>query len=181
MPGTGYLMRSNTDPARVRHWQGDVKLLTQSHTVTSCGKWELNSSCLIPFSYSNRWLHLFTCVFLLSPQTVVQLQSHVRLFATPWAAAHQASLSFTISWSFLKLMSIESVMPSNHLILCHPLLPSIFPNISLFQWVGSSHQVAKVLELQHQSWIFRVDFLAVEGTLKNLFQHHSSKAQFFGT
>ena len=64
----------------------------------------------------------------------VQLLSHVRLFATPRAAAHQASLSFTIFWSVLKLMSIESVMPSNHLILCRPLLllPSIFPGIRVF-------------------------------------------------
>ena len=64
----------------------------------------------------------------------VQLLSHVPLFATPWTAAHQASLSFTISHSLLKLMSIESEMPSNHLILCHPLLlpPSIFPGITVF-------------------------------------------------
>ena len=85
---------------------------------------------------------------------------------TPWTAAHQASLSFTISQSLLKLMSIESVMPSNHLILCHPLflLPSIFPSIRGFsKWVSSSHQMAKILEfqLQHQSfqWIFRINFL----------------------
>ena len=96
----------------------------------------------------------------------VQSLSHVRFFATPWTAAHQASLSFTISWSLLKLMSIESVMPSNHRILCHPFLflPSIFPSIRVFfQWVSSSHQVAKLLELQlqHQSfqWIFRTDLL----------------------
>ena len=64
---------------------------------------------------------------------VVHLLSHVQLFATPWTAAHQASLSFIISWSLLKLMSIESVMSSNHLILCHPLLPSsIFPSIRVF-------------------------------------------------
>ena len=65
---------------------------------------------------------------------VVQSLTCVHLFATPWAAAHQASLSFTISWRLLKLMSIESVMPSNHLILCHPLflLPSIFPSITVF-------------------------------------------------
>jgi len=64
---------------------------------------------------------------------VVQLLSCVRLFATLWAAARQASLSVTISWSLLKLMSIESVMPPNHLILCHPLLlPSIFPSIRVF-------------------------------------------------
>ena len=80
--------------------------------------------------------------------------------------AHQVSLSITNPQSLLKLISIESVMPSNHLILCHPLLlpPSIFPSIrAFFQWVHSSHQVAKVLELQlqHQSfqWIFRTDFL----------------------
>ena len=88
------------------------------------------------------------------------------LFATPWTAARQASLSFTISLSLLKLMSTESVMPSNHLILCHPLLllPSIFPTIRVFfQWIGSLHQMVKVLELQHQSfqWIFRVDFPVV--------------------
>ena len=65
---------------------------------------------------------------------VVQSLSHVRIFATPWTAAHQSSLSFTISWSLLKFMSIESVMPSNHLILCCPvlLLPSIFPSVRVF-------------------------------------------------
>ena len=64
----------------------------------------------------------------------VQLLSHLRLFATPWSAAHQLSLSITISWSLLKLKSIESVMPSNHLIFCCPLLllPSIFPSLSVF-------------------------------------------------
>ena len=67
---------------------------------------------------------------LLAPSLL--LFSCVRLFATPWTAAHQASLSVTVSWSLLKLMSIESVMPSNHLILCHPLLPSIFPSIRDF-------------------------------------------------
>ena len=72
--------------------------------------------------------------------------------ATPWTAACQASLSFTISRSLLKLMSIESVMPSSHFILCHPvlLLPSSFPSISLSQSVVALHQVAKVLELQLQ-------------------------------
>ena len=64
---------------------------------------------------------------------VVQALSHVLLFSTPWTEAHQASLSFTISWSLLKLMSIESVMPSNRLVLCHPLLlPSILPSIKVF-------------------------------------------------
>ena len=70
---------------------------------------------------------------------VVQLLSCVWVFATLWTVARQASLSSIIFWSLLKLMSIESVMPFNHLILCHPiLLPSIFPSISLFQWVGFS-------------------------------------------
>ena len=98
----------------------------------------------------------------------VQLSSHslscVQLFAIPWTLACQASLSFTISWSFLKLMSIELVMPSIYLILCHPLLllPSIFPSIKVFfEWIGSRHQVAKLLEIQHQffQWIFKIDFL----------------------
>ena len=94
----------------------------------------------------------------------VQLLSRVRLFVTPWTAAHQASMSFTISQCLLKLMSIELVMPSNYFIHCPS--SSAF-NLSqhqgFLQWVGYSHQVAKVLELylQHQSfhWVFRVDFL----------------------
>ena len=98
-------------------------------------------------------------------QWTVQLLSRVSLFATPWIAECQASLSITNSWSLVKLMPIESVMPPNHLILCCPRLsPSIFPSIRVFfQWVSSSHQVAKVLEfqLQYQSFqrTFRTDFL----------------------
>ena len=116
-----------------------------------------------------RSLDLFTHnIFIYSTShyifVLVQLLSLVQLFVTSWTAARQASLSFTISWGLLKLMSIESVMPSNHLILCCPLLllTSIFPNMSLFQWVGFSHQVAKKLELQHQSFqrIIRTDFLS---------------------
>ena len=86
-----------------------------------------------------------------------QSLSRVRLFATPWIAAHQASVSITSSQSSPKLMCIESVMPSNHLILCRPLLLQrpIPPSIRVFsQWVSSSHEVAKVLEFQpqHQSF-----------------------------
>ena len=95
---------------------------------------------------------------------VVQSLSHVWLFATPWSAVHKASLSLTISQCLLKLMCTESVMPPNHLILCHSLLLllSIFSQPrGLFQWIGSSHQVTKLLALQlhHQSfqWIFRVE------------------------
>ena len=128
-----------------------------------------------------------------------QSLSRVQRFATPWTAACHASLSFIISWSLLKLMSVESMMPSNYLIFCCPLLllPLIISQHQcLFQWVGSSHQVAKVLEpqLQHQSfwWIFRVDFfrmdwsdLAVQGTLKHSQESSPApqfkKHQFFGT
>ena len=135
---------------------------------------------------------------------VVQSLSHVVLFATLWTAARQASLSFTISWSLLKLMSIELVMPFNllklicielmmpynHLVRPLPLLlPPIFP--SLLQWISCLRQMAKVLELQlqHQSFQlylglipFRIDWfdlLAVQGTLKSLLQHHSSKTSIF--
>ena len=80
----------------------------------------------------------------------VQSLSCVRLLVTPWIAAHQASLSITNTWSSLKLTSIESVMPSSHLILCCPLLllPQSLPASRSFKWVNSSHEVAKVLELQ---------------------------------
>ena len=95
---------------------------------------------------------------------VVQSLSRVQLFETPWTAARQAYLSFTISWSLLKLMSIESVMPSNHLVLCRPLLflPPLFPSITVFSKESDlCMMVAKVLQLQHQSfqWVFRTDFL----------------------
>ena len=91
------------------------------------------------------------------PRVVVQLPSLIQLIATPWTAAHQASLSITSSRSLPKFMSIESVMPSNYLILCRPLflLPSVFPSIrsSPMSWLFS-HQVAEGLELQlqHQSF-----------------------------
>ena len=102
------------------------------------------------FSYSNK------TVFSSLQFSSVRSLSHVRLFATPWIAACQACLSITNSQSSLRLMSIESVMPSSHLILCHPLLllHPIPPSIRVFQWVNSSHEVAKVLEsqLQHHSF-----------------------------
>ena len=119
-----------------------------------------------PFSKDNDengWPHS-RHISQLYPIAVVRWLSCVRLFETPWTAARQASLSFTISQSLCKFTFIES---SNHLILCCPLflLPSIFPSIGwalgLSQWAGSSHQMAKVLKHQHQSfqWISRVDFL----------------------
>ena len=121
----------------------------------------------------------------------VQLLRRVRLFATPWTAARQASLSITNSQSSPKLLSIELVMPSNHLILCHPflLLPSIFPSIRVFlnesalrirwpKYWSFSFNISPCNE--HPGVIsFRMDWLdllAVQGTLKSLLQHHSSKA-----
>ena len=120
----------------------------------------------------------------------VQLLSHVQLFVTPWTAACQASLSITNSQSLIKLMSIKSVMPSNHLILCHPLLLllSIFPSIRVF----SSESVLRIRWPKYWSFSFSIspsnkysglisftidwlDLFAVQGTLKSLLQHHSSK------
>ena len=119
----------------------------------------------------------------------VQSLSRVQLFATPWIAAYQASLSFTISWSLLRLMSIELMMPSNHLILCRPLLPSIILNIRVYsnksalpirwpKYWSFSFSIIPSKEIpglipSRMDWL---DFLAVQGTLKSLLQHHSSKA-----
>ena len=119
----------------------------------------------------------------------VQLLSCIRLFAIPWTAARQASLSITNSQSLLKFMSIESVMPSNHLILCHPLLllPSIFRSIRVF----SNESVLRIRWPKYWSFSIRpsneysglisfrmdwLDLLAVQGTLKSLLRHHTSKA-----
>ena len=106
---------------------------------------------------------MFPWQFTPSFAVCVQSLSCVRFFVTPWTAAYQASRSFTISRSLLKLMSIEPVMPFNHITLCCPLLllPSIFPCISDFSNESTLHQGTKILELQHQSfqWIFRADFL----------------------
>ena len=121
----------------------------------------------------------------------VQLLSHVRLFATPWIAARQASLSITNSWSSLRLTSIESVMPSSHLILCCPLLllSPIPPSIRVFsnestlcrRWPKDrSFSFSIIPSKEHRGLIsFRMDWLdllAVQGTLKSLLHHHSSKA-----
>ena len=130
---------------------------------------------------------------LFSQFSSVQLLSHVRLFATPWTAARQASLSISSFQSLLKLMSIESVMPSNHFILCHPLLllPSIFPRIRVFskesvlciRWPKYwSFRFSISPSIEYSGLIsFRMDWLdfAVQGTLKSLLQHHSSKASIF--
>ena len=151
---------------------------------------------------------VFVCLFILAQSTIlttvpdnlmvkicttlsVQLASHVQLFVTPWIAASQASLSITNSQSLLKLMSIEPVMPSKNLILCHPLLllPSIFPSVRVFsnelilhiRWpkywsfsfsVSPSDEYSELISFR----IYWLDLLAVKGTLKSLLQHRSSKA-----
>ena len=112
--------------------------------------------------------------------------SHAQLFATPWTAACQVSLSITSSQNLLKLMFIESVMPSHPLLSTSNTAFNLSQHQDLFQWVCSMHQVAKVLELQLQHLSFQIlfvsfridwfDLLAVQGTLKSLPQHHSSKA-----
>ena len=121
----------------------------------------------------------------------VQSLGHVRLFVTPWAAACQASLSITNSQSILKLMSIALVIPSNQFIFCHPLLllPSIFPSIRIFsnelalhiRWpkywsfsfnISPSNEYSGLISFRMD----RLDLLAIQGTLKSLLQHHSSKA-----
>ena len=132
-------------------------------------------------------VHFWSCTYYRSVQSL----SRVWLFATPWTAARQASLSITNFQSLLKLMSIESVMPSNHLILCHPLLlpPSVFPSIRVF----SNESVLCIRWPKYWSFSFSIspsneysglisfridwfDLLAVQVTLKSLLQHHSSKA-----
>ena len=125
---------------------------------------------------------MFSIIILFSS---IHLLSHVQLFAIPWTAARQASLSITNSWSLLKLMSVKLVMPSNHLILCCPLLllPSLFCSESVchFRWpkywsfsfsISPSSEYSGLISFTID-WF---DFLAIQGTLKSLLQHHSSKA-----
>ena len=146
--------------------------------VIACVLWDRHSE--------HSFIHQFSSVLLLSSAW---------LFATPWTGAHQASLSFTISWNLLKLMPIESVIPANHLILCHPLLlPSIFPSMRVFpmSWLFTSGgQGIKSLSFsispssEYSGLIsFRIDWfdlLGVQGTCKSLLQSTVQKHQFFGT
>ena len=150
--------------------------------------------------FSHRWAGCVSCQ-LRVPRTItstnssVQSLSRVWLSATPWTAECQASLSITNCRSLPKLMSTESVMPSNHLILCCPflLLPSIFPSIRVFsnesalriRWPKYRSFSLNISPFNEQSGMifFRMDWLdllAVQGTLKSLLQHHSSKASFLG-
>ena len=189
--GLRMLVEGRETGRQLRHygwndWKGDCALICSWWTRQAPSKawiqFAMSPASFLPVSPSlSSHLRLFFCfppqskpmlkVFIhtkvqVRGVIVVQLLNRVRLLVTPWTAAHQSSLSSTVSRSLLKLMSMESVTPSNHPILCCPLLlpPSVFPSIRVFfQWVSSSHHVAKILELQlqHQSfqWIFRVDFL----------------------
>ena len=140
---------------------------------------------------SGRSYHIYENIRSMTHFSSVQSLSHVRLFVTPWTATQQASLSITNSQSLLKLMSIKLVMPSNHLILCCPLLllPSIFPSIRVFtnesalciKWpkywsfsfsISLSNEYSGLISFR-MDWL---DLLAVQETLKSLLQHHSSKA-----
>ena len=155
--------------------------------------WYPTSACMVTYllwqgahSFLRQWIHFAAGWF-----SSVQLLSRVQVFVTPWTAACQASLSITNSQSWLKLMSIESVMPFNHLILCRPLLllPSIFPSIRVF----SNESVLRIRWLNYWSFSFSIspsnaysglisfridwlDLVVVLGTLKSRLQHHSSKA-----
>ena len=145
---------------------------------------------LIHFEKTYRWL-INTWKDTQHQSLFVQSLSCVQLFATPWTAAPQASLSFTISQSLLKLTSIQSVMPSNHLILCCPLLllPLVFPSIKVFSYelalcirwpkywrfcfsISPSSEYSELISFRIDS----SDLLAVQGTLRSLLQHHSLKA-----
>ena len=149
--------------------------------------------CLFPLRYS-QLIQILTFISstwkVMDQFSSVQSLSRVQLFTTPWTAAHQTSLSITNSWSLLKFMSIESVIPSNHLMLCHPLLlpPSIFPSIRIFssesficiRWpkywsfsfsISPSNEYSGLIS-SRKDWL---DLRAVQGTLKSLLQKH----QFF--
>ena len=175
----------------VEQGRGFVLVTEPWHILWSSPPWELGRLAQILLLYRNRDSEKRS--YSLSS---LQSLSCVQLFATPWTAARQASLSITNSQTLLKLMSIRSVMPPNHLILCCPLLllPSIFPSIRVF----SSESVLHIRWPKYWSFSFsispsneyselisfRMDWLgllAVQGTLKSLLQHHSSKASFFST
>ena len=169
-----------------------INNIINEKSLSDCsGEWELAINELFFFFLVILCLSTLTFNWYTSLQfSSVQSISRVQLFATPWTTACQASLSITNSRRLPRLMSIELVMPSNHLILCHPLLllPSIFPNIRVFsnesalcirwpKYWAFSFNISPSNEhpglISFMDWL---DLLAVQGTLKSLLQHHSSKA-----
>ena len=162
-------------------------LVWVTYAFSSGSSWPMNKG----FLHCRRILFLKLFVLIGGEFSSVLSLSHVQLFVTPWIAAHQASLSITNSQSSLKLTSIESVMPSSHLILCHPhlLLPPIPPSIRVFSNESTLHMkwpkywsfsFSIVPSKEHPGLIsFTMDWLdllAVQGSLKSFLQHHSSKA-----
>ena len=167
-------------------------LLALGYGIFSFFLWFLEPQCCFQEPVFTHWLLQKKIPWqLVHPFSSVQWLSHVQLPETPWTAACLASLSITNSWSSLELMSIESVMASNHLILCRPLflLPSIFPSIRVFsnesglciRWpnyrsfsfsISPSNDYSGLISFR-MDWL---DLLAVQRTLKNLLQHRSSKA-----
>ena len=160
-------------------------ILLKVDCIIQSQAWKLNPE---GYTNANIWTEKSNNAFLKDGNIYIQFSSvqslsHLQLFATPWIATHQASLSITNSWSLLKLMSIESVMPSSHLILCHPLLlsPSIFPSIRDFLMSqfspsgGQNFSFSISPSNEHPGLIsFRMDWLdllVVQGTLKSLLQH----------
>jgi len=165
-----------------------VLLQSLLKTILNCNV--LNLQCCISFNCTAKWfsyMYMHTCAFV-----IIHLPNRVWLFSTPWTAARQASLSLTISWILCKFMYIESVVPSSHLILCHPLLllPPIPLTIRVFsnesnlrmRWpkywsfsfsfsIGPSNEHPGLISFR-MDWL---DLLAVQETLRSLLQHHSSK------
>ena len=181
------------------------KKVERAQRMTGCNTYIQEQIFPIPYSFKNmlnlKYPYLSLWLFYQKWQSVQSVNSHVRLFVTTWTAAYQASMSVTRSQSMLKLMSIKSMMPSNHLVLCCPLLllPSILPSIRVFsnesalciRWPKYCSFSFSISPSNEYSGLicFRMDlldFLAVQGTLKSLLQHHTSKASilqpsaFFG-
>ena len=179
-------------------FSGVMQMFWNQTVITITQRWNiLNDLYILGYDQHNKLTSITTHSynFFSSDDSSLQFSSaqslsSVRLFATPWTAANQASLSITNSQSLLKLMSIKSVMPSSHLILCHPLLllPSVPPSIRVFSNESTLHMwwpkywsfsFSISPSNEHPGLIFRMDWLdllAVQGTLKSLLQHHSSKA-----
>ena len=168
-----------------------MAFLTQSFPFTTLKTWFGTNIYLLSYVRRGTWSLLKKKNYIYYISQFSSVSELCRLFVTPWSTVHQASLSITNSQSLLKLMSIESVMPSNCLILCHSLLllPSVFPNIRVF----SSESVLHIRWPKYWSFSFSIspsnecsglfsfradwfDLLAVQGTLKSLLQHYSSKA-----
>ena len=191
------VLPKNTQGWSPSEWTGWISLqskgLSRVFSNTTVQKHHFFSAQLSLWSKS----HIYTWL-LEKSIAVVQSLRHVWLFVTPWTATRQASLSFTINWSLLKLMSTELVMPSDHLILCHPLLllPSIFPSISVrsnesvlcIRWpkywsfsfsfsISPTNEYSGLISFR-MDWF---DLLAIQGTLKRVFNTIIEKHQFFGT